>query len=81
MIEAELDPIIERIAREARRPVAVDPDARVRLVAAIRAEGAPGSSDPENLFTVLPQRGIRPRAWSASACSPEWHSRVAGTVR
>jgi hypothetical protein len=59
MIDAELDPIIERIAREARRPAAVDPDARARLVAAIRAEGAPGSYDPENIFTVIPQRGLR----------------------
>src|SRR5437773_2547762 len=40
MTEFEEDPIIERIAREARRPIAVDPDARVRLIAAIRAESA-----------------------------------------
>ena len=43
MIDSELDPIIERIAREARRPAAVDLDAKSRLLAAIRAEGAPGS--------------------------------------
>src|SRR5687768_5714754 len=43
MIDSELDPIIERIAREARRPAAVDLDAKSRLIAAIRAEGAPGS--------------------------------------
>jgi hypothetical protein len=43
MIDSGLDPIIERIALEARRPVAVDSDAKARLMAAIRAEGAPGS--------------------------------------
>ena len=49
MIDSELDPIIERIAREARRPAAVDPQAKSRLLAAIRAEGAPGSfvDDPD----------------------------------
>jgi hypothetical protein len=41
MIDSELDPIIERIAREARRPVAVDLDAKERLFAAIRAEPVP----------------------------------------
>jgi hypothetical protein len=38
MTDFELDPIVERIAREARRPVAADPDARERLHAVIRAE-------------------------------------------
>jgi hypothetical protein len=38
MTDSELDPIIERIAHEARRPVAADPDARERLDAIIRAE-------------------------------------------
>lgn len=41
MIDFELDPIIEQIAREARRPVAVGPDARSRLLAALRAQPAP----------------------------------------
>jgi len=40
MTDSELDPIIERIAFEARRPVTVDPDARERLLAVIRAETA-----------------------------------------
>jgi hypothetical protein len=40
MTDSELDPIIERIAFEARRPVAVDSDARERLLAVIRAETA-----------------------------------------
>jgi hypothetical protein len=38
MTDSELDPIVERIAQEARRPVAADPDARDRLDAIIRAE-------------------------------------------
>ena len=38
MTDSELDPIIERIALEARRPVAADPDARSRLLAVLRAE-------------------------------------------
>lgn len=38
MTDFELDPIIERIAREARRPVAVDSAAKARLIAAVRAE-------------------------------------------
>src|SRR4051812_9716521 len=41
MIDFELDPIIEQIAREARRPVAIDRDARDRLLEAVRAEPAP----------------------------------------
>jgi hypothetical protein len=41
MIDFELDPIIEQIAREARRPVAVNRDARDRLLEAVRAEPAP----------------------------------------
>ena len=45
MIDDELDPIVERIALEARRPVAVDPDAKSRLLDSIRAEGAPGAMD------------------------------------
>src|SRR3954453_19011634 len=40
MTDSELDPIIERIAFEARRPVTADPDARERLLAVIRAETA-----------------------------------------
>ena len=41
MTDLELDPIIERIAREARRPVAVDRDARARVLEAVRAEPIP----------------------------------------
>jgi hypothetical protein len=61
MIDSELDPIIERIAREARRPVAVDPDAKERLLASIRAE-ASGAEDERRapsrhgLFMLTPAR-------------------------
>jgi len=52
-----MDPIIERIAREARRPAGVSPDARARLLAAIRAEGAPGFMDAvDDETVVLPMR-------------------------
>lgn len=58
MIDSELDPIIERIVAEARRPVAVDAGAKARLMAAIRVEGAPGSFDDE-IDTLRPaRRGI-----------------------
>jgi hypothetical protein len=41
MTEPELDPYVEWIAREARRPAAVDPAAIERLMMAIRAEQQP----------------------------------------
>jgi hypothetical protein len=44
MIEHEPDPYVEWIAREARRPVATDPLAKVRLMAAIRSEPLPARS-------------------------------------
>ena len=61
MIDLGRDPIIERIAREARRPMAVDPEAKSRLMAQIRAEGAPGSFEADtaefSLYHPAP-RGI-----------------------
>jgi hypothetical protein len=42
-----MDPIIERIAAEARRPVVVEPDAKARLMAVISAEGAPGTFEAD----------------------------------
>ncbi|MDB4878400.1 MAG: glycoside hydrolase family 13 domain protein [Gemmatimonadetes bacterium] len=48
MIDSELDPYVEWIAREARRPVVTDQAARDRIMASVRAE-------------PLPQR--RPRLW------------------
>lgn len=56
MIETEMDPIIEQIALEARRNVGVSPDARARLLDAIRAEGAPGSD--VGFDFAAPRRGI-----------------------
>ncbi|MEO5568241.1 MAG: hypothetical protein ABIR92_07100, partial [Gemmatimonadaceae bacterium] len=58
MIDSEMDPIIGQIAREARRPTGVSPDARVRLFDAIRAEGSAGSMDDmEEMDVVTPIRG------------------------
>lgn len=47
---SSLDPQVQWIVAEARRPVTVDPEARQRLAAALRAEAAP-------------QRGARLREW------------------
>jgi hypothetical protein len=58
MIDSELDPIIERIAREARRPAAVDAGAKARLLAAIRAEAAPGAGDWAAADPSTPTRGV-----------------------
>lgn len=41
MTDSELHPYIELIAREARRPVVVDPGARERVMAAVRKEPTP----------------------------------------
>jgi hypothetical protein len=41
MIDPEIDSYVEWIAREARRPVAVDPMAVQRVMAAVRAEAKP----------------------------------------
>ena len=41
MIDPEMDSYVEWIAREARRPVAVDPMAVERVMAAVRAESRP----------------------------------------
>jgi hypothetical protein len=58
MTNVGVDPIIERIAAEARRPVAGEPDAKARLMAVIRAEGAPGSfeADTAEFQLYQPQR-------------------------
>jgi len=41
MTERELDPYVEWIAREARRPVRLDPAARARLLDAVRESPRP----------------------------------------
>ena len=43
MIDSEQHPYIELIAREAKRPVATDPAARGRIMAAVRAEPVPAA--------------------------------------
>jgi hypothetical protein len=52
-----LDPYVQWIASEARRPVVVDPSARVRLMDAIRAEPRP-ERQPRVLRWVLEPRSI-----------------------
>ena len=73
MIDLGGDPIIERIAGEAKRPVAVDPDAKARLMAAIRAEGEPGSFEADTAEFQLyhrEPRGITVRAgWLVAAAA------------
>jgi hypothetical protein len=49
---------MERIVAEARRPVAVDAGAKARLMAAIRAEGAPASVDFELEEPGAARRGV-----------------------
>ena len=59
MIDSEQHPYVEWIAREARRPVAVDPDARARVMAAVRAEPRPRRRPGW-------QRMFEPRAFNVS---------------
>jgi hypothetical protein len=70
MTDSGVDPIIERIASDARRPVAVDPEAKSRLMAVIRAEGAPGSFEADTAEFQLYQperRGVTLSAWRLGA--------------
>jgi hypothetical protein len=46
MTDSELHPYVEWIAREARRPVVIDPAARARVMAAVHAEPAPTRHTP-----------------------------------
>jgi hypothetical protein len=63
MTELEQDPYIELIAREARRPVLVDPAARDRVMAAVRAEAIPPRSARRASFW---SRVIEPRVFTLS---------------
>jgi hypothetical protein len=62
MTDSELHPYVELIAREARRPVVVDPAARDRVMAAVRAQPLPrrsrfwGALEPRSLM-VSPLAG------------------------
>ncbi|HEY7395478.1 MAG TPA: isoamylase early set domain-containing protein [Gemmatimonadaceae bacterium] len=62
MTDSELHPYVELIAREARRPVVIDPAARERVMAAVRAQPLPrrwrfwGALEPRSLM-VSPLAG------------------------
>lgn len=55
-----IDPIVQRIVTEARRPVAIDPDARARLMEAIRAEEPPHAPIPVIGWLLEPRRFAMP---------------------
>lgn len=61
MIDSELHPYVETVAREARRPVFTDQAARDRIMAAVRAEPA-----PERKPTRVWERVFEPRAFRLS---------------
>jgi hypothetical protein len=63
MTDSELHPYVELIAREARKPVVVDPAARDRVMAAVRAEPVPQRQ------TSVWGRFIRPREFRLSPAS------------
>jgi len=60
MTDSERHPYIELIAREARRPVVVDPAARARVMAAVRAQPLPGPR------SWLWRRIVAPRSFTLS---------------
>jgi hypothetical protein len=60
MIDSERHPYVEYIAREARRPVAIDPAARERIMAAVRAEPLPRRR------SVFWQSIVAPRSFTLS---------------
>jgi hypothetical protein len=60
MTDSERHPYVEYIAREARRPVVIDPAARERIMAAVRAE--PLSRRRSTLW----ERVIAPRSFTLS---------------
>jgi hypothetical protein len=63
MTDSDLHPYVEWIAREARRPVAIDPAARDRVMAAVRAEPVPQRR------TSVWGRLLSPRAFTLSPVS------------
>ncbi|HEY4218062.1 MAG TPA: isoamylase early set domain-containing protein [Gemmatimonadaceae bacterium] len=63
MIDSELHPYVESIAREARRPVSTDRAARERIMAAVRAEPVPVR--PRHVW----QRVFEPRSLHLSPAS------------
>jgi hypothetical protein len=73
MTEPDLNPYVEWIAREARRPVVVDAGARDRVMAAVRAEPIPHRSFVHRVGQAF-QRFAEPRALTVS---PAWSSLLA----
>ena len=65
MTDSELNPYVEWIAREARRPVVVDAGARARIMAAVRAEPLPRRSFTRRVHNTL-HRFVEPRALTLS---------------
>jgi hypothetical protein len=65
MTDSELDPYVEWIAREARRPVVVDAGARARVMAAVRTEPIPRRSLMRRVGNVI-QGFAEPRAFTVS---------------
>jgi hypothetical protein len=65
MTDSELNPYVEWIAREARRPVVVDAGARARVMAAVRAEPLPHRSFARRIGNSL-HRFMEPRALTLS---------------
>jgi hypothetical protein len=66
MTDFELDPIIDQIAREARRPVAVDRDAKARVLEAVRAEPMPVRS-PGSWRSLFAPRTVVVTPWRIAA--------------
>lgn len=73
MTEPDLNPYVEWIAREARRPVVIDAGARDRVMAAVRAEPIPHRSFTRRAGQAF-QRFAEPRALTVS---PAWSSLLA----
>ncbi len=73
MTEPDLNPYVEWIAREARRPVVIDAGARDRVMAAVRAEPIPHRSFVRRTGQAF-QRFAEPRALTVS---PAWSSLLA----
>ena len=73
MTDSDLNPYVEWIAREARRPVVIDAGARDRIMAAVRAERIPRRSFVRRAGNTL-HRFVEPRALTLS---PAWSTLVA----
>lgn len=61
-----LDPYVRGIANEARRPVAIDPGVRRRLLEAVRAEPVPTRVSPIVAWFTQPRRVVLPPVAAAA---------------